>query len=184
VLRGAALAVCSAALTVAAHATAGGGVDGGGGGGEGGAVAAMPSPGLTLVLTVLLAGLGIALADRRRGFPLILVAVGGSQLGMHLLLAGLGHGHGGAAPMSIAMVGLHAVAAVFTAVLLTGAEDAVFAVVGVLRWILSAVTVAARPVPTHRPVDSGIPGPMVPGSLVVDVLLRRVHGRRGPPCLV
>jgi hypothetical protein len=60
----------------------------------------------------------------------------------------------------------------------------VFAVVGVLRWILCAVTVVARPLPPHRPVDSGIPRSMVPGSLVVDVLLRRVHGRRGPPCLV
>lgn len=177
VLRGVTLAGCSAALTVAAHAAAGGSV---------------PSPGLTLVLTVLLAGAGVALADRRRGFPAILAAVAASQLGMHVLLAGLGHGHGGAAAglgpgggasTPVAMVVLHAVAAVITAVLLAGAENAVFAVAAVLRWLLGAVAVGCRPLPPLGPQVCRIPGFRTFNSFIVDVLLRRVHARRGPPCL-
>jgi hypothetical protein len=182
-LRGVTLAACSAALTVTAHATAGG------------SVPWASSPGLTLVLTVLLAGAGVALAGRRRGFPTILAAVSGSQLAMHVLLTGLGHGHDAtgvtdaaapaapAAPASVAMVVLHIVAAVLTAVLLAGAENAVFTIVGVLHWILSAAAVVVRPLPSHATLGSWAPGPTASGGSLMDVVLRRVHGRRGPPCL-
>lgn len=172
VLRGAGLACCSAALTVAAHAAAAG------------PVAGLPSPGLTVVLTVLLAGAGVALADRRRGFPAILAAVGGSQLALHVLLAGLGHGHGGSGgTSSLAMLLPHAVAALLTAVLLTGAEDAVFAVAAVLRWLLSAVAAVVPPLPRLCCWPLCVPVLSTSASSLLDVLLRRVHGRRGPPRL-
>jgi hypothetical protein len=147
---------------------------------------------------VLLAGAGVALAGRRRGFPTILAAVSGSQLAMHVLLTGLGHGHDAtgvtgvtdvtdaaapAAPASVAMVVLHIVAAVLTAVLLAGAENAVFTIVGVLRWILSTAAVVVRPLPSHATLGSWAPGPTASGGSLMDVVLRRVHGRRGPPCL-
>jgi hypothetical protein len=178
VLRGVTLAGCSAALTVAAHTAAGG---------------SAPSTGLTLVLTMLLAGLGVALADRRRGFPVILVVVGTSQLGMHVLLSGPlygtgygpGHGpesgHGHDVTVAGGMVALHAVAAVLTAVMLAGAESAVFATVAVLGWALRTVAVVPRPLPVLGPRLSFMPPAWMPGCLAIEVLLRRVHARRGPP---
>jgi hypothetical protein len=179
--RGVALAGCSAALAVAAHAAAGGSV---------------PSPGLTLVLTVLLAGAGTALADRRRGFPAILAAVGASQLGMHVLLAGLGpdhsaaghggagHGsavHGGVVPAPVAMVALHVAATVLIAVLLARAENTAFALAAVLRWIAGVVEIGCRPLMPLTPLVSRIRGIPDSNTLVVDILLRRIHARRGPP---
>jgi hypothetical protein len=174
--RGVALAGCSAALAVAAHAAAGGSV---------------PSPGLTLVLTVLLAGAGTALADRRRGFPAILAAVGASQLGMHVLLAGLGqdhsaaghgsaehgsavHGsavHGGVVPAPVAMVALHVAATVLIAVLLARAENTAFALAAVLRWIAGVVEIGCRPLMPLTPLVSRIRGIPDSNTLVVDILL-------------
>jgi hypothetical protein len=165
VLRGVTLAGCSAALMVAAHAAAGG---------------SAPSPGLTIVLTALLAAAGVALADRRRGFPSILAAVGGSQLGMHVLLSTLGHGHGALA-VSWRMAALHAAAAVLTAVLLAGGENAVFAVVSVFRWILDGTVVRPRRLPALGPLVFSCRAATTRRSIVIDVLLRRVHARRGPP---
>lgn len=165
VLRGVALAGCSAALTVAAHSAAGG---------------LGPSTGLTIVLTVLLAGAGVALADRRCGFPAILAAVGASQLGMHLLLSTLGHPHG-APSVSAPMAALHAVAAVLTAVLLAGGEDAVFAVAAVLRWLLGGLPAGPHPLPALGAAPPRVGTEWIFRSIFVDVLLRRVHARRGPP---
>jgi hypothetical protein len=174
VLRGVTLAGCSAALTVAAHTAAGG---------------SAPSTGLTVVLTVLLAGLGVALADRQRGFPAILAAVGTSQLGMHVLLSspmyenGHENGHGHGITLTGGMVALHAAAAVLTAVLLAGAESAVFATVAVLGWALRAVAAVPRPLPVLGPRLPSVPPAWMPGCLAVETLLRRVHARRGPPDL-
>lgn len=163
-MRGAAVAGCSAALAVTGHAAAGG---------------ALPPVGLTVVLTALLAGAGVALADRQRGFLSILAAVGGSQLAMHVLLERLAHAHGGADQPAL-MVVVHAMATVVVAAALAGAERSVFAVVAVLRWLLRGLDVVVRP--PLAPVTAGpaaVAGP--PGSITLDVLLRRVNARRGPP---
>lgn len=166
VLRGVTLAGMCAALTVAAHTAAGG---------------SPPSTALTLVLTALLAGIAIAIADRRRGFPAILAVVGASQAGMHLLLSALGHGH--AAVPSARMALLHAVAATAVAVLVAGAENAVFAAASVVDRIFGAVTTVALAPPAPAAATSPVRPVAEPGSAVAAILLRRVHSRRGPPDL-
>lgn len=165
VLRGLAMAGCSAALAVAAHTAASG---------------ALPPAGLTIVLTALLAGAGIALADRQRGPVAVLAVVGASQLGMHTLLSGHGHVVTGAVSTTGAvMVLAHAAAAVITAGLLAGADGGVFALLAVLHWLLRGSVAQPRPLPAApRP-----PGAVSPSavSVLIEVLLRRVHARRGPP---
>lgn len=140
---------------------------------------ALPSVGLTAVLTGLLAGAGVALADRQRGFWCILAAVGGSQLAMHVLLERLGHDHGGSGQPAL-MLAVHAVAALVVAALLAGAERSVFAVFAVLRWLLRGLAAVVRPLPVPA-AAVGLAGAEPAGSIMVDVLLRRVHARRGPP---
>ena len=176
VIRGVGLAVCCAALGVAGHAVAGG---------------RLPAPGTTVVLTVLLAAAGIALADRQRGLPAIASTVGGTQVGLHLLLNALAHGHvAGADPPAlpidpVAMTGVHAVATIITALLLAGAERSMFALAGVLGWLLRGVPVRPFVIPVCGPP---VVVPAVPAVHVaageLRLLLRRVHGRRGPPVLL
>jgi hypothetical protein len=171
VLRGAGLAVCCAALGVAGHAAAGG---------------AVPAIGPTVLLTVLLAGAGIALADRQRGPLGIIATVGGTQVALHVLLDALTHDHGGAPATGddpLAMVGLHAVAALVTGLALAGAERAVFGVVGALSWLLRRLVPVCTAVPGGEPPPSR-PSTAAPGQVVVRLLLRRVHRRRGPPVLL
>jgi hypothetical protein len=170
VARGVGLAVCCAALGVAGHAAASG---------------RLPELGPAVVLTVLLAAAGIALADRQRGLPAIASTVGGTQVGLHFLLDVLGHGHAaGATPPAppadpVVMTGVHVVAAIVTALLLAGAERSIFALAGVLGWLLRGVPVRplAMPAcgpPVALPIMDGTPGEL-------RLLLRRIHGRRGPP---
>jgi len=166
-LRGAGLAVCCASLGIAGHALAGGGP---------------PAPAPVLLGALVIAGAGVALADRQRGLPAILVTVAGTQLAMHVLLDAFGHGpHGSPASGGGAtlMVGAHATAALVTAVLLAGAERAVYAVGAVLDWLLR--TLPARPlvVPGPRSFTSLPAGGSLPG--LVGQLVVRLHGRRGPP---
>jgi hypothetical protein len=164
VLRGGLLASSGAALAVAAHGLAGGG---------------WPDTGFTLLLTVLLAGAGTALADRRRGLPAILGALGAAQLGMHVLLSAAHPHHAGVAaglPWP-GMTASHAVAVLLTAVLLAKAEAAVFAVASALGALLPR-----RPLPA--PVNTPRPGVVVAPLRVdteLDVLFHRVCLRRGPP---
>ncbi|SHE65293.1 hypothetical protein SAMN05444320_101681 [Streptoalloteichus hindustanus] len=163
--RGAALALSSATLAVAAHAAAGGSV---------------PDTGLAAVLTVLMAGAGTAMADRRRSAPAILAALGGSQVLLHVLLQALaGHGAHHAPPGfdPSRMVATHVVATLLTAALLVGAERAVFAVAAALAMLLPR---RLAPPPAWAPLRlASVPIGTVP--LPLDVLLRRVHTRRGPP---
>jgi hypothetical protein len=170
VLRGATLAVCCSALGVAGHATAGG---------------ALPAFGSTVLLTTLLAGAGIALADRQRGPLAIMSAVAGTQLVMHVSLDVLVHHPGSASGEPVAMTGLHAAAALVTWLLLTGAEGAVFAIVDVLGWLLRRVaplaTTPAAPAAHERTPARLLATPAL--SPLLQVLLRRVHQRRGPPVL-
>ncbi|GGM57449.1 hypothetical protein GCM10012275_30700 [Longimycelium tulufanense] len=164
VLRGATLAFTSAILAGTGHAAAGGG---------------LPDAELTAVLTVALAGISIALADRRRGFGVILLTLGGSQVVLHTLLQVFsGHVHHTAPRFdSLQMAAGHAVAALITAVLLTGAESAIFAVVAALSRLLPVWR--TPPPATAPPRWCSIPGR--PARTFLGVLLRRVCGRRGPP---
>src|ERR1700743_1845148 len=130
VWRGVALAVTSAMLAVAAHAAAGGG---------------LPDPGVTALLTIGVAAVGVALADRRRSIGAVIAVLGAAQLATHVLLSfaemGMAGGMGGdmaAAGHSYtpAMLGAHAVAVLLSAWLLVRADDAVFLVASVLARLL------------------------------------------------
>lgn len=166
-LRGGLLALCSAALAMAAHALAGG---------------TGQNAGLAVPLTALIALAGIALADRQRGGPAILGALGISHAGEHLMLTTLAH-HQHAAHFdathfdATAMTAAHVAAVLLTAVLLTHAESAVFATAAALAMLLP-----------RRPLSQPVPAAAllthvadIPVDHVLDVLLRKVIGKRGPP---
>lgn len=165
-VRGLLLASSSAALAIAAHGLGGGTV---------------ADSGFTVLLATLLAWGGMSVA--RRGGTLALVAVlGVTQACQHVLLTELasGHGKGTAAFDGWTMLTTHAVATVVTAVLLTRAGVALSAVSAALVWLLGRLhALVAGPVPP-RPATAGTSLPARPGPLL-EVLLRQVCARRGPP---
>jgi hypothetical protein len=160
-------AVCSAALSVSAHATAGGD---------------RSDIALTALLTTLLAWGGGSLA-RRGGLLALTGVLGATQLAQHLLLTEIAttHGHAAAPPINgWAMFTTHAVATVVTAVLLLRTGTALNWVYAAWAWLTARLrTLVAGPVPSvagPRPA----PTPVRPGQLL-EILLRRVLARRGPP---
>jgi hypothetical protein len=164
VVRGSVLAITSATLAVLAHVIGGG---------------MPPSTGLTLLLTVGVAAAGVALADRQRGGVAILAALGTSHLAIHLLLTLCTPDMDMGSPFNAqTMLAAHAVAILLAAVLLTGAERAVYALAELLalllpRWIV-VVVLAPEPPPAPSHAEE-------PAEKVMRVLLRRVCSRRGPP---
>jgi hypothetical protein len=173
------LAVTSATLAVAAHAVAGG---------------ELPDAGVTALLTIGVAAVGVALADRRRSIGAILAVLGAAQLATHVLLSFAGTGMSGSmggamsgamagdAHMvthgySLPMLGAHAVAVLISAWLLARADDAVFLAASVLARLLprlfSALVVPDAP-RRPRPVVAG-------QDRALTVLFRRSNARRGPP---
>jgi hypothetical protein len=170
VLSGWLLALSSAALSIAGHGAAGGGV---------------PDTASTAVLTVLVAWAGTALADRMRGIPATLAVLATVQLGMHLLLSEVAtHATHLPAPGAVngwLMLLGHGAALGVTAVLLTRATEALVAVAGARDWLyrqLAALWYPADTAPAATVVISTVPAR--PGHLL-EVQLRRVRSRRGPP---
>ncbi|OLT40704.1 hypothetical protein BJF85_05290 [Saccharomonospora sp. CUA-673] len=162
------LAGLSAALSVTAHGLAGGG---------------LPHPLTTLLLATLVGWVATATAHRTHGTLGILAVLGTGQLATHTLLTLIsGHGlEGGEGP---AMLAGHVLATAATAGLLAHAETMLAAAASAARWLLRPVTSPvqappATPAPTRLPRALPDDAPRV----VVDILLRRVHGRRGPPVL-
>lgn len=161
--RAALLAVTSAALSVAAHGAAGGSV-----------TEFAPA----LPLTVLVAFAGTALAERGRRPWTILATLGLAQVGQHALL-NLGHHTADRPGLGFgptAMTAAHVVAALLTGLLLARAD-------AVLHALATAVTRLLPPPPAPLAAVGAwwaITPTSSPNTLV-DVLRRRVHGRRGPP---
>lgn len=159
------LAFCVAALTVAAH------------GGAGGTVS---DSSLTALLATVLAWGGASLA--RRGGLLTLVGVlAATQAAQHVLLTEIAQVHQpGPSVDGWLMFAAHAVATVLSAVLLTYAGTAVAGVAAAVRWLAGRLQLlcAASPAGPERPVPAEVAGR--PGILL-EVLLRRVSPRRGPP---
>jgi hypothetical protein len=157
-VRGVLLAVSSAGLAITAHALAGGGA---------------PDTALTLLVTVLVGWIGAGLAEKTRGPLGVLAVLGGAQVAMHLVMSGLmSHGL-----PSWGMVLAHAGATAATALLLTHAESVLLAAAASIRRLLPVV---------HRcvPVPAGpapVPISTTGGTSLISELVRRVHGRRGPP---
>lgn len=177
---GVVLAGCSAALAVAAHGAGGGDATG--------------TP-LAVLVTGLLAWTGTVAVGRRGtgalgtlGTLLVLTA---AQLGEHLALSGLGDsgaaghaGHAGhvVAPVDpAAMLAWHAVAIVLTTWLLTGAESALRSAAGALDVVAGLVRSILLPLSPREPRVVRVPVRADSTDHVREVLLRRQHGRRGPP---
>lgn len=171
--RGWLLALSSTGLAIAGHGVAGGG---------------FPDLGIAVPLTALLAWVGAALADRLRRLVPLIIALGAIQLGLHLLLTEVvgahgGHhaGSGGPAPVDdLTMLAGHALATVVTAALLAKASAALSLGSAALNWLRGQLSVP-RPVPVAAahpiPISAA---PARPGVLL-EILLRRVRSRRGPP---
>lgn len=164
---GALLALSSTGLAISAHNAAGGG---------------LPDTVLVLPLTALVAWGGAALADRLRRLVVLVPALGLIQLALHLLLAQGVHTHS-AAPSAdgAAMLAGHAVATVLTAALLARASAPLALISSAIDWLRDQFA-APRPaaIPERVPAGVASPGPVRPGPLL-EVYLRRVHARRGPP---
>jgi len=158
-MRGVMPAVSSTTLAVTAHGVAGGG---------------WPETLPVLPLSLLIALAGTALADRWRSSWTIVGALGSAELAQHVLLSVM---HGEGVFGSGMMTGAHAIALLLTAVLLAKADATIVAVAGAVRRLLPVVPSFPHPDHVVAPVAMSAP------SHVLDVLLRRALGRRGPPVL-
>lgn len=160
------LACCSALLAVVAHALGGGGA---------------PDTGLAVLLTLLVAAAGTALADRRRGTLSIVAALGVSHAGEHLLLTTLAqHGHGHPVD-GVAMTATHVLAVLVTALLLARAESALFVAAAALGMLLPRKPLSVPPLPA--PLSGVGRHPRAAMRTEQSVLLGRIIRRRGPPAL-
>lgn len=171
VLRGGAVAGCSTALAMAAHMTAGGTAHMTAGG--------VPDTGLVMLVMVLLAAGGAGLARHCRSLPWILAMLAGTQVVLHFLLASAEMHQPAQAVLwpGWHMVAAHAVAVLVTALVLTKAATAVFAVAAALARVIP------RPLGV-LPVGSADHDPVIvaePVDHLVRVLLRLVYPERGPP---
>ncbi|MCI2418587.1 hypothetical protein MOQ72_14195 [Saccharopolyspora sp. K220] len=166
VLRGAGLATTSASLSVAAHAAAGG---------------SLPDPGTTVVITALLAGAGVALADRKRGSWGILGALGISQLALHAFLQLVAShqdiGHRGMPFAPLTMTLGHVAVVLLTGLLLARAERALFVVAKLLSSILPRKSTPLPVVTKPRTVCI----PAITVRALAQLIYQRIHARRGPP---
>lgn len=158
-IRGVLLAGCSAALTVSAHTLADG---------------HLPQLPTTVLLTVLIGWISTAAAEHTRGFGGILLVLGGAQLVSHLVLGELS-GHPGG---DIAMLASHVVATVLTALVLARAESVLSSGMAAIRLLLPSVWLSAPPPPAAVAVAATRP---TGDGHAIEVLLHRVHRRRGPP---
>jgi hypothetical protein len=161
------LALAAAALAVAAHGVGGGHV---------------PDTALVALLTLVVARAGCALAARRRGGMPVLLILGMSQAAAHIVLGDVVAGH--AAHHSVVplwpMLFAHLVATIVTAALLTRADQAISCAGSAVAALLAAIHV-----PTAAPVapvgHAAVPAVVFGHGQVIDVMLQRVCGRRGPP---
>lgn len=160
--RGSLLAGSSAALAVSAHIAADGG---------------LPDPALTAFLTVLIGWMATSLADRFTGVIGILGTLTVAQTLMHTVLTVLSEHPGAAVAVDpVAMTLAHAGATVVTAVLLGHAERGLLLIAASLRRLLPVMFSPAPP-PS---------GPIAPVAAAVvnahvEIVLRRLYARRGPP---
>jgi hypothetical protein len=166
-MRGWSLAVCSAALAIAAHGMAGGGT---------------PDTALAVLLTMLVAWAGTSVADRRRGLFSVLASLGTAQLAMHLVLNYVIPSHVGhhAAPMDpAAMLATHVTATLLAGLLLAKADSVLGVVASAIRLLRGLVEVPAFPA-----VAAGIyVAPASPHHTghMLRVVFKKVCTRRGPP---
>ena len=161
VVRGVSLAVTSATLADAAHAIGGG---------------MTPDVGLTLLLTVGVAAVGVVLADRRRSLGVILLTLAAAQVATHVLLSLASDGMAASPIDPLTMTVAHAAAVVLTAVLLSRADAVVFRLAHVLARLLPRLLVGPPAVGRLA-----VPHHVATPDRTITVLLRLASPRRGPP---
>ncbi|MPZ81381.1 MAG: hypothetical protein GEV28_13650 [Actinophytocola sp.] len=167
--RGWLLGSCSAALAVAAHGTAGG---------------TLSDAALTALLTTVLAWGGATIV-RRGGLVALVGVLGTTQAAQHVLLteiAGSMHTHMLAPPPvnGWLMFATHAVATLLSAVLLLRADEALAAVGAAFTWLVGRLQ-ALCPAPPRAALQNVRGGAPARPDHLLEVLLRRVSPRRGPP---
>ncbi|WP_157596591.1 hypothetical protein [Saccharomonospora saliphila] len=155
------LAGSSAALTVSAHTMGGG---------------HLPDLVSTVGLAVVIGWASTAAAEHVRGVLGVLAVLGGAQVLAHGVLSHLS-GHVADGP---AMLALHAVATVITAVLLARAEAMLATAIHVVGTLFGLFVVRLRP-PSGWTLAPGRVAASPTGGHAVEVLLRRAHPLRGPP---
>jgi hypothetical protein len=134
------------------------------------------------VITALLAGAGVALADRKRGSWGILGALTISQLALHVFLQLVashrdGPGHVGLPFSPLAMTLGHALVVVLTGLAMAHAERALFVVARLLRSILPR---RSAPLPVVTPPRT-VRASSITVRTLAQLIYQRIHGRRGPP---
>jgi hypothetical protein len=134
------------------------------------------------VITALLAGAGVALADRKRGSWGILGALTTSQLLLHVLLQLVavhqdGPGHVGPPFAPMAMTIGHAVVVVLTGLAMAHAERALFVVARLLHSVLPRKSKPFLVVTQPHTVCT----PAITVRDLAQLIYQRIHGRRGPP---
>ncbi|MFL6142707.1 MAG: hypothetical protein ACJ72N_12675 [Labedaea sp.] len=165
------LAMSSTGLAVTAHGVAGGG---------------LPDTALLLPLTALIAWGAGALAGRLRGVLPLLGALAVVQLGLHLLLSQGGYAHAGHPPgpgpaSGVAMLAGHALAILLTAVLLSRAAAGLAAVSSAIARLFGRLRAPRLPLAGAAvAIGRTRAAPARPGVLL-EIQLRRVRARRGPP---
>jgi hypothetical protein len=171
VLSGWLLALSSTGLAITAHGLAGGG---------------MPDTALVIPITALIALGGTAMAARLRGSLVLVPTVGLIQLGLHLVLSQHAYIHGAhrMAPPPVngtAMLAGHALATVAVAILLARASTGLARFASAVSWLRSRLGGPwLVPVPVPAAIGATAVVPARPGPLL-EIVLRRVRARRGPP---
>jgi hypothetical protein len=136
-----------------------------------------------LPLVLLIAGAATALADRYRSPLAILVALGAAQLAQHELLDLMHHHHGPTSGLGFdpaQMTAAHVLAVLATGMVLVKADAALVALSAAVSRILPRTSL---PGPVESPLRCATIR-HAPGGLLIELLLRSVNGRRGPPVLL
>lgn len=159
--RGAALGGAAVMITVLGHS---------------GGQAALPEPGLLILLLPLALALGALVAQKRRSGMWVLGFVLALQVLFHLLLAiAAGHGHHGSFLPDTRMLLSHFIAALAVAGVLTHGDALVH------RWIVFWQTLALQLGWVPAPLATASAPAFFEPTLVESTTLTHVIARRGPP---
>lgn len=162
-LRGAAVGAWSAAMAVAAHGFAGGGIPG-----ESSIVA------LILACAAIGTAVGAAVSSGRRYLVLVVALCAGQLVGHFALVLTESHAHGG--NFSLLMLASHVVAAAACAALICSAERLYCVAASTLDQLIVATS---APVPVVGPLRTS--PPLYRPSVVLRLLVSAGAGTRGPP---
>jgi hypothetical protein len=142
----------------------------------------MPDTALTVPLTALIAWGAAALRPWTWRPTMLTGVLGALQIVLHYLLnENANHHHHGAQPINgWTMLAGHALATALTAALLAQASTALTLVSAALAWLRAGLR-ALLTAPVAAPATIGGSVAAARPGLLLEILLRRVRARRGPP---